>query len=553
VISPGQFTAFQRADHPTTVHPRCNWQRLAAPVIGIPRCSILLTAIVAFLVAMWLALATSQHAYAAVDGVVVEIFPPTVETSREGAATARVVVRNTTTATLENMAVSWFSNMGVTLTVAPPTSTALLPDSSLAWTLTVTREPDDTANGNVYIQIDFVMSTVDGARSQVIVAPLPLQNRSAEPTEAVVDLQLRMPTQSLTEFTPADLYLIVTNRFTTPITITAIKPRGPLFVELTPVDTEVPYLLAPGATHVFTIDANATTRVQPGDYTIVVETDLEWQQYGRKWANSQVVSENLTVGVYGLSDILTLLAVPSFVLLPGLLLLVFYRFAWRVVERQDPFELDLKSVEFWAWSITLSGLVAFVYPLVMGIFTNNTQSYFYGYGLNDVMQVWLACFVGGVLVSLSLWAIRNRWRQFWQWYAQRQAARLTPTALDEPLPLLRKLHLQKLPLRGEGRDLNMNGKVERVYLAQIPSPGLEQVWVTPGLVVNRDQAPAELQSAIEMALANDQFSALIEALARGLEDKTVTIRWRDNQPGPRQVQINSLTDVARANPLVEVE
>lgn len=130
-------------------------------------------------------------------------------------------------------------------------------------------------------------------------------------------------------------------------------------------ESEVEFKMDAREKAIVPFDVSATDVVRPGKHLLAFEIELKWQEEGQKQESTLIASHEVDVGVFGESEILTLLGVPAFFLLPGFLLLVVLRiFILPVKRREDPqatmpFPLDITvhPTEFAAVAITISRLM----------------------------------------------------------------------------------------------------------------------------------------------------------------------------------------------------
>jgi hypothetical protein len=145
--------------------------------------------------------------------------------------------------------------------------------------------------------------------------------------------------------------------------------------------------LAPQQSRAVPITVTAGNAVQPGKHLLLFEIDLEQVKYGYAWTETLIATQAFTIGILGESEILTAIGVPSFLLLPGFLIVVSFRMLWTGVPPKRRLDLDPKSADFWLIAILLSLGAAFLYPLLTG-WLGQPRNYLEGYGLRDIVNVW---------------------------------------------------------------------------------------------------------------------------------------------------------------------
>lgn len=185
----------------------------------------------------------------------------------------------------------------------------------------------------------------------------------------------------------------------------------------------------------FRIEATDRTRVGAHQALFTAAASYTDERGVRAQADA-VVKHAFTYSVLGESDFLTAIGVPSFLVLPGFLIVMAYRIparraGGRGVELPP---LDVSTAEFLAISVSLSVLAIPLFWLVTGL-TGTARTYLTGYGVRDLLTVWIGSVVVGFAAFAIPWAtttIRTRLR--------------VPSATDDPRTLLRRLARMGAPL-----------------------------------------------------------------------------------------------------------
>jgi hypothetical protein len=140
--------------------------------------------------------------------------------------------------------------------------------------------------------------------------------------------------------------------------------------------------------------------VTPGNRKIALESNLRWNDRGCSYSATIVTPQDLTVGIFGQSDILTALGIPSLLLLPGFLIMGMVAVMWKAGVRFGSatveFPYQLKSPEFWLFAVSLSFLAVLTGRYVFD------RPYLNIYGLADLMWLWfLSVLLGGLVFGSS--------------------------------------------------------------------------------------------------------------------------------------------------------
>lgn len=401
-------------------------------------------------------------------GLQLEVLPETVKVSSVRQTRALVVVRNPTTNVLSNLRLSWFTDAEVQLLTNEPAINSLGPQSQHAWELVFSLPPAQFKPGTVYFRVDY--SIGGNGPLGVAVASMQVVSGALEDADKIADVRIETTLESLNQQNPGKVYLVITNKTDTPLKAT-VKPVWPDFIMADDESRQVYSLdLAPHYTDSIEIGVRAKERVRPGKHLLLFDVMLVELGSGQQVARHKIVTRPVNVGVFGESQILTLLGVPSFLLLPGFLVLAMVKMTWkwrrfRVSGQADTFPWDVKSAEFALAAITISMVVTAAYSWLW----SNLLS---GYGLQDVIVVWfISIFIGFVGYVGGITFLR--WRR----------RRLTPSTSDQPIALLEKLGRRKQGIylnRGEFSIKSNNAEKQQRAILLDPIEGLgETIWVAP--------------------------------------------------------------------------
>jgi hypothetical protein len=324
----------------------------------------------------------------------------------------------------------------------------------------------------------------------------------------------------------------LTNKLDTPLLVRQPVPADlPSFLD-TEVALDSTISIAPRDTAVITVDVSVAGQIQPGSYLLLFEIPVEWLQGGQTQRSTLVASHPIDVSVLGESQILTALGVPSFLVVPGMLMIIFFRLLWqwgKSSEQQNAFALNSKSPEFFGVAITLSFLVFPFYWLLTG------RNYFAGYNLNDITFVWLLS-VGLGVVAFGMWTgvpwLWQRARQHW----------LIPSASDTPVQALSKLGRRKLGTRLERVDFGEDGTTYHGFLLQEVQEEQTECWIAPAIELTWKNAERKLQKDARSFIAEEQVAELAELLARGEKNGDLMVRWKRQGAfdRPRRIACQSL-------------
>lgn len=499
-------------------------------------------------------------AHAESGKVELEVLPTSVELPSTGKdVQAIVVVRNPTKDALCNVHLSTFSDANVAVKGNEQHLNSLASNAEFAWNIKLSQQQDDLVSGKVYFRIDYAYRQEKNGQliPRVSIKSLEVKSHKISPIEQIAGVEVKTTLESLNENRPGIAHLVIKNKSDVSIQIKNVLPTGPNFIcfenncsdnskEKTQGDNILSKSLASHKTLIIPIQIIAKERVQPGKHLLLFDVLLEWQEAGELQTDHLVVTQEVDVGVLGESEILKLLGLPSFLLLPGFLIITTIGLLWnlgflRLKSDIDKFPLEVNTPEFWLISVTLSGLVAFGYILT-------GRNYLESYGLRDIANVWLfsvfALGLGGYLLTMLA---RNLY-----------ISGRTPSEKDGQITILKKLSRQNLGVYLARVGLEIEGQTKHVFLLEPPGSSRDKLWVGPYILVEwlgRENENAELkQKVAEQLNSNGNPRTLATLLEEGLSKKCLQVRWQPigllNQP--KEVKAEAIqTGASKKDVIVE--
>ncbi len=367
-------------------------------------------------------------AWAAADEPTITLQPASLDITVGGqAVTALLHIRNGTNTTFSDLVLTTYPDEGFKVaTPAPAPIESLAPATDEVWALRIEHD-GATVDGRVLLVVRYSQSTGSTTQSRSVMATLTLKMRPATEVSQLADVEIKTTLESLDEHHPGAVYLVVTNKSDRPLIINPIEPHGPGFVVFEDIPPRT--TLSPREVRTLPVTVRAGDLVRPGKHLLVFGLPIERQIAGRIESARIVSTKEVSVGVLGESEVLKLLGLPSFLLLPGFLFLVTFAWLWNETGWMGDgapatFPVKATTPEFWVVAVTASGIVAYVYRLLTG------RDYLVAYGLKDVINVWLlSIFVFGAGLYLILALGVRGWNWWW-----------SPSMKDEPVDVLRKLH-----------------------------------------------------------------------------------------------------------------
>jgi len=371
---------------------------------------------------------------------------------------------------------------------------------------------------------------------------------AADSAQSWATVELLTSLTTLQEHRPGTIYLVLTNKTTDSLRVIRVASHTPLFVTDTIRDyAHARATLPPGATRIVTVDVYAGKAVQAGKHLLVFE--VEFGRYRPIRRATFLASREVDVGIFGESEILTLLGVPSFFVLPGFLIVATVALLWsqwgvpNAAGQIPAFPLKLKESDFWLVAVTLSLLGAVVYPVFAG------RSYLDGYGMRDIMTVWFSCVglaIAGFTAVTGVWKAVRRTRA-------REVALMVPARTDDPLDTLEKLSRRKLPMTLEQVEVTVGAKPERGFLLERDLGSTDELWVAPGIILTQLVTATQAhRDQLDELRRKDNGGALAAFLrsADGLGSFDVKWQQRETLKGPRRVLRPSVRQVAGPTSIV---
>jgi hypothetical protein len=455
------------------------------------------------------------------QGIALTLHPDTVVLA-DTTGEAWLVVRNAGQQPAERLSFALLAPGPLSVTPVDPLPAALAPGAEAAVRLRVGGAAR-VGGERVLIRGAYRAGAVD----QTVTGSLFVRPRTRLAADSVIAVQLYAPAGRLRDGMHATLHLLVTNRLDTPVRVTPQPARGPDFIHFDTAAAAVE--IGPRGEELLPITVRVANRVQPGKHLLIFPVRVAWTGRDGAGEATRFVTHEAEIGVLGESDILLALAVPSFLLLPGFLVVAVFGIVWKAFGRDAGILSDAKSKTFWVAAITMSLLMAVMYPLV-------GHDYLQGYGARDVARIWMvSALAGSVLAAFVHFGdrlharVQTQNRERVEAERARQEIERTPALGDTPLQALRKLHLRGVKgirlktARKEGAgDVSLGFR-----LTELNGDG--GAWVAPAVVYRwADRAGAGQRAAFARLLDEGDFGAIAdeaERLVRGRDIEALV--WDD--------------------------
>ncbi|HLO17696.1 MAG TPA: hypothetical protein VK206_22895 [Anaerolineales bacterium] len=448
---------------------------------------------------------------AAGQDVYLEIFPPVLRLDPNKPADVVVVLRNPTSDLLQNIQVHSYTDLNIDLSIDPYEDAQVPPGGSLSLNVHITQKADESLVGKLYFQFNYTQVPLDNSSSlpSVVVGTLEIQGMPLDSVEQVAQVQLQTALDQIEEQRPGQIFLVIHNLSNVPITIDNIAPYGPGFITISIENFNAGFVLAPQSNKTYVVNITAKDSVQTGPQRLLFEVGITWIKSGHTNSGSLLATQTINTAIIGESDLLKLLGIPSFLFLPGFLILTTFVTLWKRVFPKSTTNLDFSPPEFALISITLSLITAAAYPRITGLFSNEPRNYLQAYGLRDVFQVWFGSVAFGALVWIA-WSgglsLRDKYREFQKIKLQKkleaeQEARLallTPKETDTPSQILEKMARNDIKLPLLEAKIKIGGRTPVCFIVLPANTDQSPVWVTP---------PIQLIPLAGLNLEDEQYQA----------------------------------------------
>lgn len=468
-----------------------------------------------------LATATSDVRAADSTKPSLEVQPGTIRLYPDRETPVAIVVRNPTSKPIQSIRLLCLSDVKINLDCNSLVLNTLAPLSDNSWSKQLMFQPGEYYGpGTLTVIAEYLQ--LSGTK-HVMHASAEIQNGAPNTVDDLAEVKIESSLATLTGQHPGKVFVLITNKTTQPINA-IVTPTWPEFIKASDEKTQYTVDLAPHEMKSLPIGVEATWRVRPSNSLMLFDIKIEWGPDGRKQARHKVFTKAVDVGVFGESQILTLVGVPSFLILPGFLILTTVRMLWsrgwfKVPGQPATFPWEIKSGEFVLLAISISFIVMALY----GLFWHNVLN---GYNLTDIIVVWFVSVLGFGVIGFALITM---------WY-KRRLKRITPTQNEnDPLAFIEKIARRGLTTylpRAEFKTKVNNAEVtQQALLIDPPDAESERIWVTPFIRVTwLDDALEDLKLRVRKQLESDGERDL-RKLARYLRE------GRETDGGRRGVQL----------------
>lgn len=454
----------------------------------------------------------------------------------------RVVLENTGTDTMLCPRLAAFTNDSLNPQIQATKTKRLGPHQSMSWVVRVTNLDAGRIPGTVVFDATYRLAGVTGR--QHVYANLPIKMQAAGPDKPV-EIALPGSFDSISEHRPGSGYLQITNNLDVPVRITSVSVVTPSIAGLQAAAPTAPFDIPPHSSTQQPVVLSVTGRLTPGKYAALLDVQTGWNQDGHAESRHFIVEKDVSAGVFFESDLLKVLGVPSFLLLPGCLVIftlqLLTAFGWFGVNKDSRIpSLPITSPGFWIIAVSYSGIFAWLYSL----FTHN--DYLSRYGVTDLRNVWLWSIVIGGVGFCVFGKI-----------TQKQRSARFPDPLDTPLQILKKMQTNDIKILTGKVSFPMNGVNLSAFVIEKIEDDQARVWVSPGIEAHWEVAAANAHDHFtNLIQQRAPMTQIVEALEQGLNHnpRQVTLSWQtaNSVPNPFHLKVDNITAWQDPDTLVTV-
>jgi len=477
-----------------------------------------------------------------------ELLPDNLALAPGETAEFTLVLRNTTEFALTDVIIEVLVDPVLIINGLPDKPMDILAGFDQAWRLSVTRQGNLPTAHSLFLHARYT-TTPEGQTQltrKLLSTALTINPQALPVADNVAEVEVKSALKSLLEQRTGLVYLVVHNKTDQTLSVQPPIPSGPEFVTFEMVPNEASELL-PRDSHTYPIKVTVSDTVQPGKHMLLFDIPISRQRLTSVDSYHLVATYEVDVGVLGESEILKLLEIPSFLLLPGVLTVVTVGLWWlltKPADQKDKFPLKARNEYFWVVAITVSIIIAGLYPLLTSWLLKTRRDYLYGYGLLDVVLAWTFGLGGGVLYIV----ISELFQLVRDWILSLIQRRNYPTTLDSLFDLLAKL--ERAGLGMTLKQFKKENDAQVYYLLQQPLDTQSEWWVSPAAEIQFSSrlSTTRMDYLYHLLTKEGELEAQIKGLNAAEAQDEITISVR---PVPHKAERTELTYTGQEGSFVQ--
>lgn len=432
-----------------------------------------------------------------------------------------VIARNNSEAPVRVIKLDYIASDGLSLKVpsSDPETSVIVAGSTLRWVIEIAQTADAHDAGEIQFLLDYspTETTGDVPVSKTVRATTTVQRVQPGGLDKVLEARTESAMKMLEDPNSGAVFVVVRNKSNFPISIRSIDVVASAEVDTSWKGGAKTTLVPPQCEQAFEAVVKAKDVILPGKYLLLFTVNAEWNEEGSPRTGSTVVKYEFDAGILGNSAMLTAVGVPTFLLLPGFLMIIIFATLWKWWKERTAIPLDVKAPQFWALAVILSLTTALFYPILTG------RNYLKGYNFRDVCYVWFGSAGAALFACLFLVLVLKAVRAL----REAKARQRRFSSADSPMDVLRKLALNNAGFKLKQGQITRAGKLETAFvLPENPGAG---PTVAPVIELSTPSGfTGDLERELEGLLAQyEATSALIDFI----DQWKITARWREGPLG----------------------
>ena len=345
-----------------------------------------------------------------------------------------------------------------------------------------------------------VSARMDGVPT-VLAVSVPVSERPAT-LPSLATLSIPAAPAAIDDRHPGMLVARITNTTTVPIMVCSLRPVSAESISVAATKPVRRFTLAPGGSRDVAFIARTAPGFREGSHVVSLAARVSLP--GGACRQVLFADRAIDVSVFGAAQITSAVGAVSFLLVPGLLILVVVKFLWeRAAPRRTLAWLGATQAEYWAGAITLSIAAIPVYYGATSLFGPG-RDLITSFDSGDILRLWFSALVAGILAWLGCLGV-------WSW------RRIRPGS-DE-LTVLRKLSRRRhASLRMRLAEIKDQSGIYGVAGA----PDDEMILVPR---IGYHSGSLEVQGRLDEAVNSDQGKRFWKEARRG----EVQLRFEDGR------------------------
>ncbi|MCH9661737.1 MAG: hypothetical protein K0U54_12605 [Bacteroidetes bacterium] len=349
------------------------------------------------------------------DGVQMQLLPSQTELpTHERKASTIVIVRNVTSSPIYDLELSWLTDMGIPFPLKENDAlkNKLSAREEFAWVLEYSWSRTEHSPGTIFIRMDY-KAKLDSEKTKtprILVGSFNVGDGLEKSIPEDVSLKIEGSLDEISEFRDGSLYILVTNESLQPIKVHSVESSLPEGIHIRDpsikddkinilpktVNINKPVFRKQTLSIPNRVTLDKLMPPQSGTHLLLFLVKYSWEKDGQNHQGSIVISKEISVGIPYITEMLTLIGVPVFFLLPGFLTIVTFKWVSKSLKKDSPDQLTLKqlaNLSFWIKVITLSGFMLAAFNHF-----RFKRDLLKGYTFGDAQEVWLVSIALGIVL-----------------------------------------------------------------------------------------------------------------------------------------------------------